>query len=68
MAELMDKINADIEALDKRLTAFEASRAADTRSAEALAVAEALAEQDPAALAATLEPIHKVSDQGRRYH
>jgi hypothetical protein len=68
LAELMDKIYADVEALEKRLTVYEDARAADARSAEALAVAEALAERDPAALAATLEPIRKVPDEGRSYH
>jgi hypothetical protein len=67
MAELLDKLNADIEALDARLTAYEDRCAAEARSSEALNLAEGLAETNPDALSAMLEPLSKMPGE-RRYH
>jgi hypothetical protein len=64
----MAKINDDIERLEQRLAAVEASRAADTRSAEALELAESLAESNPQALTAMLEPLHKSGLPPERYN
>jgi hypothetical protein len=68
MAELLDKVNADIDALDERLTAYEDRCAAEAKSAEALALAESLAETNPEALNAMLEPLKKVPDELRRFN
>jgi hypothetical protein len=68
MAQLMFKINAEIERLEQRVAAVEASRAADARSSEALALAESLAESNPTAPAAMLEPLGKKVPDERRYH
>jgi hypothetical protein len=68
MAELLAKINADIDALDARLTAYEDRCAADARSAEALQLAESLAESNPAALTAMLEPLQQLPNEVRRFN